>query len=286
MAMNEAEKERHALRRRRRLRQLLGAVVCLLVVVGAASVISSGVRLTAKLFDDTAERTAYENQLSTLVALDPVPFENLDEANQNTLLNAAIWASIDTEHNTYERDETDAMYLPTLDIDKTAAALYGPDFHFEYTTFEDHGMTFEYVAEKQAYLLPVTSINNTYIPKVTKIKNERGGVRRVTVGYISPFGAGGEFSVTINPDPVKYQDYLFTKQGSGYYLTAITESETQPASSSSVTAAASVAPQDALLDITDYVPDSAASTAESTPVEEPAPAQEPAAESGSTSNAE
>ena len=30
---NEAEKARHALRRRRRLRQVLGAVVCVLVVL-------------------------------------------------------------------------------------------------------------------------------------------------------------------------------------------------------------------------------------------------------------
>ena len=47
---NEAEKARHALRRRRRLRQVLGAVVCVLVVIGLASVISGGVRLTASLF--------------------------------------------------------------------------------------------------------------------------------------------------------------------------------------------------------------------------------------------
>ena len=53
---NEAEKARHALRRRRRLRQVLGAVVCVLVVIGLASVISGGVRLTASLFDDTEEK--------------------------------------------------------------------------------------------------------------------------------------------------------------------------------------------------------------------------------------
>ena len=40
MDSNEAAKERGALRRRRRLRQLLGAVVCFLVVVGAVSIVS------------------------------------------------------------------------------------------------------------------------------------------------------------------------------------------------------------------------------------------------------
>ena len=50
MAVNDAQKERNALRRRRRWRQLLGAVVCLLVVIGLVSVVSGGVRLTATLF--------------------------------------------------------------------------------------------------------------------------------------------------------------------------------------------------------------------------------------------
>ncbi len=38
MAVNDSQKEKSALRRRRRWRQLLGAVVCLLVVIGLASV--------------------------------------------------------------------------------------------------------------------------------------------------------------------------------------------------------------------------------------------------------
>ena len=64
---NEAEKARHALRRRRRLRQVLGAVVCVMVVIGLASVISGGVRLTASLFADTEEKEEFELRLQTLV---------------------------------------------------------------------------------------------------------------------------------------------------------------------------------------------------------------------------
>ena len=59
MAVNDAQKERNALRRRRRWRQLLGAVVCLLVVIGLVSVVSGGVRLTATLFDDSELKAEY-----------------------------------------------------------------------------------------------------------------------------------------------------------------------------------------------------------------------------------
>lgn len=111
---NEAEKARHALRRRRRLRQVLGAVVCVLVVIGLASVISGGVRLTASLFDDTEEKEEFELRLQTLVSLDPEPFDSLESANRARLLDAAIWSVIQQNSDsldTYERDEVGAMYL-------------------------------------------------------------------------------------------------------------------------------------------------------------------------------
>lgn len=266
MPVNEAEKERNTLRRRRRLRQLLGAVVCLLVVAGAVSVVRGGVSLVARAFDDSDLTADFESRLSTLVALDPLPFNSLEEANKNTLLNAAIWASIDTANNEYERDEVGQMYLPTVDIDRTAAALYGPEFHFEYQTFEDHYMTFTYVPEKQAYLIPITSAMGDYYPRVTDIQREWGGIRRVTVGYCSLFSQTGEFSPTATLEPVKYQDYLFQKDGGNYYLYAIVESETQAVSSSvpaASTAPEAQAPQEVVDSIAQSVaaPDAGASSA-------------------------
>lgn len=174
---NEAEKARHALRRRRRLRQVLGAVVCVLVVIGLASVISGGVRLTASLFDDTEEKEEFELRLQTLVSLDPEPFDSLESANRARLLDAAIWSVIQQNSDsldTYERDEVGAMYLPTLDIDRAVASLYGPDFHFNYETFTDNGLTFQYVPEKNAYLLPITSVNGNYSPRVMQIDQDKG----------------------------------------------------------------------------------------------------------------
>ncbi len=271
MATNEAEKERIALRRRRRLRQLLGAVVCLLVVVGAVSVVRGGIGLVARAFDDSDLAADFEARLSTLVALDPLPFDSLDQANQSTLLNAAIWASIDTTNNEYERDENGQMYLPTVDIDRTAAALYGPDFHFTYETFEDHYMTFTYVPEKQAYLIPVTSSMGDYYPRVTRIQREWGGVRRVTVGYCSPFSQTGEFSPTATLEPVKYQDYLFQKDGDNYYLYAIVASETQVAASSSAPAStppAAAAPQEVLDSIAQSVAEPGSAAADSAVLQE------------------
>ena len=121
-------------------------------------------------------------------------------------------------------------------------------------------MTFTYVPEKQAYLLPITSAIGDYYPKVTQIKRESGNIRRVTVGYCSPFGQSGEFSPSATLEPVKYQDYLFKKDGGNYYLTAIVESTAKAASSAAATMAdagpaVSIAPQEVLDSIAEQLPD-------------------------------
>ena len=262
---NEAEKARHALRRRRRLRQVLGAVVWVLVVIGLASVISGGVRLTASLFDDTEEKEEFELRLQTLVSLDPEPFDSLESANRARLLDAAIWSVIQQNSDsldTYERDEVGAMYLPTLDIDRAVASLYGPDFHFNYETFTDNGLTFQYVPEKNAYLLPITSVNGNYSPRVMQIRRE-GSTKRVTVGYLDLYGSGEIVFDPTKLEPAKYMDYIFTRSGDAYYLTAITESEmkaeSQTGSVSSGGAQAPVAPQDQVMDnVASALPESVA----------------------------
>lgn len=280
---NDAAREHAMLSRRRKLRQLLGAVVCVLVVIGAVSAVSSGAKMVGKLFDNTDEKVAYQERLLYLVALDPVPFASLADANLNTLLNAAIWETIaGSNADAFEHDETGALYLPTLDIDKTVAKLYGPDFKFTYETFEDRSLVYTYIPEKQAYLIPVTSAIADYMPRVTKIKKE-GDMRRVTVGYLSQTGTGGEFIVSATVEPMKYYDYMFKKVGKETYLTAIVDSETKvvAASGSTANSAAlpqSIDPQAALQSaLSGSVPASVASAAAQTPVSTPAPAEAAAA---------
>ena len=59
--------------------------------------------------------------------------------------------------------------------------------------FEDRGLTYQYVAEKQAYLLPITSVITDYYPRWEKIKRE-GDTVRGTLGYLSQFSSGTDFS--------------------------------------------------------------------------------------------
>ena len=230
MAWKRQSKEEKERLHRRRRRQLLGGVLSVLIVVGALSIAAATTTGVAKLFDNTKEKAAYESLLSPLVMLDPVPFSTLEVADQNLLVQAAIWQTIYNEDITkYERDDIGALMLPSIDINKNAALTYGKDYQMVHKTFESSGMQFTYNEETQAYTIPITGTTGSYTPKVTDIKNSIKE-KIVTVGYIEPqpgFSVDGAPTIDAN-EPVKYYDYVFSRQDDGYFLTAITESETVP----------------------------------------------------------
>lgn len=242
MAYKRQTKEEKERMRRRRRRQLLGGVLCLLIVFGAASVVTSVGRVIGSLFDDSEERAQYEKLLAPLVMLDPVPFDSLETADQNLLLQAAIWEAIYNEdiadETKYERDESGALIMPAVDVDKNGALLFGPNYTLEHHSFEADGMQFVYDEERSGYIIPITGTTSAYTPKVVKIKTSVKE-KRVTVGYVAPptgFSLDGTLS-TEQGDPAFYYDYIFTRQGDGYYLTAITTSDTKPENSTSSSAA-------------------------------------------------
>lgn len=230
MAYKRQTKEEKARMRRRRRRQLLGGVLCLLIVLGAASLVTAGVRLVGRLTDDTEERQEYARLLAPMVMLNPVPFDSLETADQNTLLQAAIWGAIYSEDLTqYERDEVGALILPVVDVDKNGARLFGSEFVLEHHTFDANGMQFVYDEERMGYIIPITGTTSSYTPEVVKIQTSVQ-TKRVTVGYVAPptgFSLDGVLA-TERGEPAFYYDYIFTRQGDGYFLTAITTSEMKP----------------------------------------------------------
>ena len=87
----EMTPEEHARLHRRRGRQALGLVIAVLVLIGVLTVLHAGVDAVAKLFDDTAQKQEYEDKLEGLVLFDPVPFEGIENIDDLTLREAAVW---------------------------------------------------------------------------------------------------------------------------------------------------------------------------------------------------
>ena len=237
MAMNPVDRAEYARHRRRRRRQILGAVICLLVVLGLGTVVYGGYRGVVALTDDTAERLDYENRLRTVVMYDPLPFDSLEKADPILLRESCIWGAIYTaklsqgNFDNYATDEqTGCLILPAVEVDAFASTLMGPFYTLTHEEFESDGMIYAYSPELQGYLIPVTSEAGRYTPKVTKLHKE-GRKMRVTVGYVPQFDPNDQFSLTAPSEPVKYMDYIFTRSDKQFYMTALEESQTKASAS-------------------------------------------------------
>ena len=108
-------------------------LVTVLVLVGAVTVVRAGVRTVANLFDDTQQRQEYEDKLEGLVLFDPVPFDGIENIDDLTLREAAVWGCVYSIQETqggfdnYNTDpDTEQLLLPSVDVDAYLARLVGP----------------------------------------------------------------------------------------------------------------------------------------------------------------
>ena len=268
--------EEHARMQRRRGRQALGLLVAILVIVGFVTVLRAGVGAVANLFDDTAQKQEYEDKLEGLVLFDPMPFDGIENIDDLTLREAAVWGCIYNIQETqggfdnYNTDpDTEQLLLPSLDVDAYLAKLLGPGFKLTHRSFEMEDMTIEFDDATQCYKIPVTGTVGYYRAVVTKLF-KRSGKLHVTVGYI-PTASNDDSIINVSSDtPTKYMDYLFERQSGSWYLTGLTESETKAESTDSTSAASLPEPmaesdvQDAILATAGSdAADSAASAVES-----------------------
>ncbi len=249
---NTITKEEHERNRRRRSRQLLGAVLCLLIIIGTLNVIGFAIGGVAALFDDSDRRLEYEQRLQTLVMFDPLPFASLDQMDDSTarlVHESAIWSALYTAQQSengldnYERDpDTEALIIPALEVDAAVASLFGPDYKITHESFDGVDMSYQYLEDKQGYLVPVTSQMGLYTPRVEQLDRQNGQLR-VTVGYIPTPALSGDYSMTSPSEPTKYMDYIFEREGREYYLVALETSEMRPAASTSDSTAPAATPE-------------------------------------------
>ena len=251
--------EEHARLQRRRGRQALGLLITILVLVGFVTVLRAGVGLVANLFDDTAQKQEYEDKLEGLVLFDPMPFDGIENIDDLTLREAAVWGCIYSIQETqggfdnYNTDpDTEQLLLPSLDVDAYLAKLLGPGFKLDRKSTRLEDMTIEFDESSQCYKIPVTGTVGYYRAVVTKLF-KRSGQLHVTVGYIPTSSTDDSIINQSSDTPTKYMDYLFERQSGSWYLTGLTESETKPDSTASTEAASQPQPmaesdvQDAIL---------------------------------------
>ena len=236
---NTITPEEHARIKRRRWRQTLGLLITVLVLIGFITVLRAGVGLVANLFDDTAQKQEYEDKLEGLVLFDPMPFDGIENIDDLTLREAAVWGCVYSIQETqggfenYNTDpETEQLLLPSVEVDAYLAKLLGPGFKLTHRSFDMEDMTVEFDETTQCYKIPVTGSVGYYRATVVKLF-KRSGKLHVTVGYIPTASADDSIINPSSDTPTKYMDYLFERQSGSWYLTGLTESETKAESTES-----------------------------------------------------
>ena len=274
--------EEHARLHRRRARQALGLLIAVLALVGVVTVVRAGVKGVATLFDDTQQKAEYEDRLEGLVLFDPLPFNGIENIDDLTLREAAVWGCVYSIQETqggfdnYNTDpDTEQLLLPSVDVDAYLAKLVGPSFKMTHKSFEMDDMTVEFDETTQCYKIPVTGSVGIYRATVTRLF-KKDGLLHVTVGYIPTQSADDSILNAASDTPTKYMDYLFSRQSGSWYLTGLTDSETKPESTASSVAAepmplADSEVQDAILATAgDSAAASEAASGEAAPASEPA----------------
>ena len=241
-----ANSREEQLRNSRRLaRQLLGAVALVLVVIGLFTVLNWCVGALRAALDDSDRRERYADRVYGLVMFDVLPFDDVSQVDSSVFRQAAIWGTVyqaqkDGTLDDYERDtETGSLILPQLEIDTYLTNLLGPDYPLEEGSFETEEFIYNYDADRQGYLVPVTGAVGLYTPEVEKIWTQSGKTY-VTVGYIPTISnsSTGELSLTAPTEPTKYMDFVFSRgENRQWYLTALQESEMQVETQASATPA-------------------------------------------------
>ena len=241
----EMTPEEHARLHRRRARQTLGLLIAVLALVGIVTVVRAGVKGVATLFDDTQQKAEYEDRLEGLVLFDPLPFDGIENIDDLTLREAAVWGCVYSIQETqgsfdnYNTDpDTEQLLLPSVDVDAYLAKLVGPSFKLTHKSFEMDDMTVEFDETTQCYKIPVTGSVGTFRATVTRLF-KKDGLLHVTVGYIPTQSSDDSILNNSSDTPTKYMDYLFERQSGSWYLTGLTESETKPESTASSAAAQS-----------------------------------------------
>lgn len=241
-----ANSREEQLRNSRRLaRQLLGAVALVLVVIGLFTVLNWCVGALRAALDDSDRRERYADRVYGLVMFDVLPFDDVSQVDSSVFRQAAIWGTVyqaqkDGTLDDYERDtETGSLILPQLEIDTYLTNLLGPDYPLEEGSFETEEFIYNYDADRQGYLVPVTGAVGLYTPEVEKIWTQSGKTY-VTVGYIPAISnsTSGELSLTAPTEPTKYMDFVFSRgENRQWYLSALQESEMQVETQTSATPA-------------------------------------------------
>ena len=184
----------------------------------------------------TAARTGsvrnaeYEEFLKPFVVVDPAPFDDVSGAEPTDLLDAAVSALIydSDKMNTYEvfEGEVTGLLVPQADVEAYFVRLFGTEVQMQHQSVSDSFYNVIYNSERQAYIIPITSVDPLYTPKIYGDVEKTGSSVTLNVGYI----IGSEWAQIERgnytaPEPAKYMKITLREDADGYHIGSLRSSD-------------------------------------------------------------
>ena len=145
----------------------VGIVFLLLAAVGLVTVCVFCVRFTQRLLDNSAEKARFEQVITPVLMLDPVPFGSAADADPLFLLQSSLWSALlGDKRESYQANEDSLgrIPVPASDVDVAAARLYG-DVKLEHQSFTvNYVDNYVYDEDTKTYYVQVTGQVGLYTP--------------------------------------------------------------------------------------------------------------------------
>ncbi len=207
----------------------LGLVLLLFAAFGIYEAAHIAVDKITAAREGSSRFAEYESFLKPFVVVDPAPFDDVSGAEPTDLLDAAVSALIydSDKMNTYEvfEGEVTGLLVPQADVEAYFVRLFGTEVQMQHQSVSDSFYNVIYNSERQAYIIPITSVDPLYTPKVYDMEKTGSSVT-LTVGYI----IGSEWAQIERgnytaPEPAKYRKITLREDADGYHIGSLRSSE-------------------------------------------------------------
>lgn len=210
-------------RRTHKYAATIGAVLIVLALIGAVSVLSVLVNLGMRVLDNTSQKEAFEWKIYPLLMFDPATFDDPKQLDEEFVLKTALWSALLENKTKYNYDEYGYLLVPASDLDVAAKSLYGDGITLKHKSFaEGYDYAYTYYEDTNTYTVPVMGQSAGYIPKVVEISKE-GPIYTLIVGYVAPttlWSVSEDGSSESVPDKYLYYD-LEKVAGNDYIVRSV-----------------------------------------------------------------
>lgn len=194
----------------------VGLIIIILAVVGLVNV----VKFTMNTVSDIANQTAIKNEFAEfiypMVLIDTPAFDGIENIPSSVVVNAAIWRIYIYGNTEKNENDGDNMTISEIDVESSAAALFGASVKVEHQTVTAGIDVFEYSQSLKSYIVPLNLDKNTFWPKISQISSV-GDTFTLTVEYMTPImGIGNEESSSI-----KQMIYTVSRNASAKTIKAV-----------------------------------------------------------------